>query len=165
MFPSPRGDGSAGPTLPVMDAIHFYRPTDAWSELSNFSPHPVVLDGKEWPTTEHRFQSQKFAGTPYEDEIRRAPSPMDAARLGRDHTRGLRTDWYAVRDAVMREALLAKFTQHPGLTTLLLSTGDAVLVEHTRNDRYWGDGGDGSGRNRLGLLLMEVRSELAGPTS
>ena len=28
-------------------------------------------------------------------------------------------------------------------------------------DGYWGDGGDGSGINRLGLLLMEVRAGLA----
>jgi hypothetical protein len=33
-------------------------------------------------------------------------------------------------------------------------------VEHTTNDRYWGDGGDGSGKNRLGALLMELRAEL-----
>ncbi|MRR38310.1 DUF1768 domain-containing protein, partial [bacterium] len=50
--------------------------------------------------------------------------------------------------------------QHPGLKSLLLSTGNSALVEHTRNDRYWGDGGDGSGRNRLGHLLMELREQL-----
>ncbi len=32
--------------------------------------------------------------------------------------------------------------------------------QHTANDRYWGDGGDGSGRNQLGLTLMRVRDEL-----
>jgi N-glycosidase YbiA len=35
----------------------------------------------------------------------------------------------------------------------------AQLVEHTANDSYWGDGGDGSGRNRLGALLEQVRAE------
>lgn len=39
-------------------------------------------------------------------------------------------------------------------------TGDAKLVEHTENDDYWGDGGDGSGRNMLGQLLMKVRRKL-----
>lgn len=61
----------------------------------------------------------------------------------------------------MREALIAKFEQHETLRTLLLSTGDAKLVEHTENDSYWGDGGDGSGRNMLGQLLMEVRQKLS----
>ena len=60
----------------------------------------------------------------------------------------------------MREALRAKFTQHPDLKELLLRTGSAQLVEHTANDNYWGDGGDGSGKNRLGILLMELRAEL-----
>jgi hypothetical protein len=34
------------------------------------------------------------------------------------------------------------------------------LVEHTSNDSYWADGGDGSGRNMLGRLLLRVRDEL-----
>ena len=65
----------------------------------------------------------------------------------------------------MRQALRAKFTQHPDLQKLLLDTGDAVLVEHTTNDNYWADGGDGSGKNRLGLLLMELREQLRNETS
>lgn len=54
----------------------------------------------------------------------------------------------------------AKFSSYPLLTNLLLNTGDATLVEHTRNDSYWGDGGDGTGMNRLGKILMQVREEL-----
>ena len=60
----------------------------------------------------------------------------------------------------MRDAVRAKFTQHDDLRALLLSTGDAMLVEHTENDDYWGDGGDGSGRNMLGQILMQIRTEL-----
>ena len=40
---------------------------------------------------------------------------------------------------------------------------DAKIVEHTRNDDYWGDRGDrgdGSGKNTLGLILMETREAL-----
>ena len=65
----------------------------------------------------------------------------------------------------MREALQAKFTQHPALRELLLRTAHRRLIEHTRNDRYWGDGGDGTGRNRLGALLMELRTTLASEDS
>jgi N-glycosidase YbiA len=56
--------------------------------------------------------------------------------------------------------VLAKFTQHDELSALLLSTGDSKLVEHTENDDYWGDGGDGSGKNMLGRILMQVRESL-----
>ncbi len=43
---------------------------------------------------------------------------------------------------------------------ILVGTGDAILVEHTAKDDYWGDGGDGRGKNRLGKILMQVRDEL-----
>ena len=56
--------------------------------------------------------------------------------------------------------LQRRVTQHEDLRRLLLATGDATLVEHTGNDHYWGDGGDGSGRNMLGRILMQVREEL-----
>lgn len=85
---------------------------------------------------------------------------MIAARLGRSRKQKLRRDWESVKDDIMRKAVLAKFTQHADLRTLLLSTADAKLVEHTENDSYWGDGGDGSGKNMLGRILMEVRTTL-----
>jgi ribA/ribD-fused uncharacterized protein len=113
-----------------------------------------------WSTSEHYFQAQKFAGTEHEEAVRAAKSPMVAARMGRSRERPLRPDWESVKDEIMREALQAKFAQHASLRALLLSTGDAELVEHTTNDRYWADGGDGTGKNRLGQLLVELRGEL-----
>ena len=145
--------------------ILFYRVNEPYGFLSNFAPYPITLDGKVWPTSEHYFQAQKFAGTKHAEVVRRAGSPMEAARLGRERTRPLRPDWNRVRDAVMRPAVRAKFTQHPELRDALLATGTATLVEHTDNDAYWADGGDGSGRNRLGQILMEIRAEfLSGET-
>jgi len=144
----------------MSNVINFYSTGDEFGEFSNFASYPIQLKGKTWPTSEHYFQAQKFAGEPDEDEIRRANSPMLAARMGRDRKRPLRRDWESVKAAIMREAVLAKFTQHPELRGLLLSTGDAKIVEHTANDDYWGDGGNGSGKNKLGQILMEVREQL-----
>ena len=143
-----------------MRVIEFYKVKEQFGCFSNFAAYPVELDGKVWPTSEHYFQAQKFAGTEFEEEIRRAGSPMIAARMGRDRSKPLRADWERVRDEVMRRAVLAKFTQHAELRDTLLRTGDAMLVEHTRNDSYWGDGGDGRGRNMLGQILVSVREEL-----
>jgi N-glycosidase YbiA len=140
--------------------IHFYSTSGEYGCFSNFSRHSVRLKGKVWPTSEHYFQAQKFAGTAHEGEILRAKSPTVAARMGRSRQRPLRPDWESVKDSVMREAVYAKFSQHDDLKTILLGTGDAVLVEHTERDSYWGDGGDGSGRNMLGRILMEVRDRL-----
>ena len=143
-----------------MAAIRFYRSGDAYGCFSNFSRHPVTLKGKTWPTSEHYFQAQKFPGTEHEEEIRNASGPGEAARMGRQRSRPLRPDWEQVKDDIMREVVLAKFTQHDDLRRALLDTGDAELIEHTANDAYWADGGDGSGKNMLGKILMEVREQL-----
>ena len=129
-----------------------------FGQFSNFAPFSIRLKGRTLPTTEHYFQAQKFTGTDHERDDWQTKSPMIAARLGRSRAHPLRQDWEQVKDGIMREALEAKFTQHPKLKALLLLTGDAELVEHTRNDAYWGDGGDGTGKNRLGQLLMELRA-------
>src|SRR5881628_2633300 len=129
----------------MVAVINFYRTGEEYGCFSNFAPYPISLKGKEWPTSEHFFQAQKFSGTEHEEAIRLAKSPMIAARMGRDRKKPLRSDWESVKDNVMREALRAKFTQHANLRSLLLSTGTSELVEHTTKDCYWGDGGDGSG--------------------
>jgi len=147
------------------DVIRFYRLADPYGEFSNFAGYPIELNGRVWPTSEHYFQAQKFVEAVYQEEIRRAATPMIAARLGRSRQRPLREDWESVKEPIMREALLAKFTQHDDLRAQLLATGNAQLIEHTSNDAYWGDGGDGSGKNRLGQLLMELRAELQGSAS
>lgn len=121
------------------EPIYFYRVQDPYGEFSNFSPHSIRLKNEEWPTTEHYFQAQKFAGTKHEEEIRVVTSPMIAARLGRARSRPLRQDWERVKEDIMREALRAKFTQHPALRDLLLDTCERPLIEHAKNDRYWGD--------------------------
>lgn len=143
-----------------MKPIRFYRVNEPYGGFPNFSPHRIELKGRVWPTSEHYFQAQKFAGTEHEEAFRLVKSPMLAARMGRSRERPLRADWESVKDDILREALRAKFVQHPSLRSLLMSTGDADLVEHTKNDRYWADGGDGTGTNRLGRLLMELREEL-----
>src|SRR5437016_1195870 len=130
----------------MADEILFYSVGEAYGGFSNFAPYPIALRGKRWPTSEHYFQAQKFLDPKAREEVRRASR--------------LRPDWEAVKVGVMREALEAKFRQHEDLERLLLSTGDARLVEHTENDAFWGDGGDGSGRNMLGQLLMELRQKL-----
>jgi ribA/ribD-fused uncharacterized protein len=144
----------------MADVIQFYSVADEYGEFSNFARFPIRLVGQARPTSEHYFQAQKFKDEADREAVRTAKTPMQAARLGRDRKRTLRRDWESVKVGIMRKAVLAKFTQHEELRALLLATGDAQLVEHTENDDYWGDGGDGSGRNMLGQILMQVREEL-----
>ena len=146
--------------------IKFYNQHERYYEFTNFSSYPIKLDGKEWPTTEHYFQAQKFIGTPYAEAIRKQRYPRGAFDMSRNPnvSRWRRGDWDQVKDDVMLKCLRAKFTQHKDLKKMLLDTGERNLIEHTFNDSYWGDGGDGSGQNKLGKLLMQVRKELSKQT-
>jgi N-glycosidase YbiA len=141
--------------------IYFYGArTQPYGCFSNFSPHGFVQDGTWWPTNEHYFQAQKFAGTAFADRIRIAPSPREAAKLGRRRTFPLRPDWEAVKDQVMLTGVLRKFETHADIRAVLLATGDKILVESAPSDYYWGCGADSSGQNKLGQVLMTVRTLL-----
>lgn len=141
------------------DPIYFYTKAMAFWGLSNFSPPGVTLDGAYWPTVEHYFQAQKFFDAAYRERIRRAATPHEARTLGQSRSLPIRRDWDAQRDAVMLQALRAKFSQ-PDARRLLLSTQQRALIEASPYDHYWGAGQEGSGANRLGELLMQVRGEL-----
>jgi ribA/ribD-fused uncharacterized protein len=129
--------------------------------FSNFSAHPVYVRGATWQTSEHFFQAMKYEHSPADvAAVAEAKGPMKALRMGRDRARPRRKDWERVKDDVMFDAVVAKFRQHYHLGATLLGTGDQVLVEHTGNDSYWGDAGDGSGKNMLGQTLMMAREVL-----
>src|SRR5690554_1117659 len=142
-------------------AIHFYHSDQVWGEFSNFSAHPVFLKNIIWSTVEHYYQAQKFQGSSLEDEIHSAESPMQAKEIAILNKERYDNDkWHELKEGVMLDALKAKFSQHPQLARKLKSTENRPIYEHTKNDHYWGDGGDGSGRNRLGELIMLVRESL-----
>eukprot|EP00741_Cyanophora_paradoxa_P008327 tig00001292_g8056.t1 len=162
----------------MRNSIKFYKEKEKYYEFSNFHIcKPFQLHWYEdikagrtdgpaptWHTSEAYFQAQKFY--PHAREIAESiatdPSPSYAFKAGRrtaENAQHVRRDWQEVKEDVMMHALRAKFGQ-PELRALLLGTGDALLVEHTKRDAYWGDGGDGSGANRLGHCLMAVRDEL-----
>jgi len=141
--------------------IYFYRERDEpYGCFSNYSRHSFIIDGLPWSTVEHYFQAQKFTGTPHEDAVRLAKTPHIAKMMGNDRARPLRPDWQHVKDDIMRLAVRRKFESHPDIQEVLLSTGDAVIVEDSPHDYYWGCGANRTGRNMLGKILMETRSAL-----
>ena len=146
-------------------AIKFWSTTGTYGAFSNFSAHSVVIGNKRYKTTEHYYQSQKFATTDplYANKIAKASKPKEAARLGRDKARKLlRKDWESVKLDVMRRALRAKVEQHEDIKELLLGTAEEKIIEESPYDAYWGEGSDGKGQNWLGRLWMELRDELRG---
>ena len=150
----------------MQDTIYFYTPDGDHGAFSNFARFGVALDGEWWPTAEHYFQAQKFDDRAIAKKIRRAPTAKQAAVLGRTRALPLRPDWDEARVEVMRRVVTTKFQTHAALRELLLSTGERPLVESAPGDAFWGTGPDGTGENRLGRLLEELRARFraeAGP--
>lgn len=141
------------------EAIFFYTPDGPHGAFSNFARFGVALDGAWWPTAEHFFQAQKFDDPAFREKIRRVATPKQAAAMGRTRVHPLRADWDTYRVEVMRRVVTAKFETHPSLRELLLSTGNRPLVESAPGDAFWGTGPDGTGENRLGRLLEELRAK------
>jgi len=122
--------------------------------LSNFHLTPVVYEGQVYPSSENAYQAAKTLG---DRSAFLHVTPGVSKKLGRRVK--LRPDWEAVKVDVMRDVLRSKFAL-PDLAQMLLETGDQPLIEgNTWNDTFWGVC-RGKGQNRLGLLLMEIRSEL-----
>ena len=138
--------------------IRFYLKRDPYGCFCNFAPYPVEIDGRIWKTTEHYYHAQRFAGTEYEEVIREIKTPFQAKEVAKSGIYQRRSDWFDVKFDIMLKAVTVKFNQHRELREILVSTGNAILKEHTELDHYWADGGDGSGKSRLGEALMKVRS-------
>ncbi|CAF3796631.1 unnamed protein product, partial [Rotaria sp. Silwood1] len=137
-------------------SLYFYHHNDSFGEFSNFYPSSIELDGHTWPTTEHYFQAQKFiSDETHFHNVLQLPKPIEALFYSRKHQSAVRSDWAQMNDGIMLKACMAKFEQHLWLQELLLSTGNRQLIEHTTKDSYGGDVGDGSGRNQLGISLMQ----------
>ncbi|CAF3343049.1 unnamed protein product [Rotaria socialis] len=141
--------------------INFYDLNGPYAEFCNWYPAPMELDGRTWPTVEHYFQAQKYVFDQAHFEcISQLTTPQETIDYSRAHSSTVRPDWHHVKNEVMLKACMAKFQQHPKLKELLLLTGDSMIIEHTANDSYWGDGGDGTGRNQLGITLMLARTAI-----
>lgn len=145
--------------------IRFYRANEKpYGAFSNLYRCPVVFEGQTFTTAEHAYQAGKPRKKAVCDWILSAPTPALVAMAAHGlYTWDIRPKWSQLKYDRMRSVLHAKFTQHPDLRELLLSTGTARLVEVGRVDtpvnRTWGEV-NGRGRNMLGVLLMELRSRL-----
>lgn len=122
--------------------------------LSNFHKCKIEFEGYIYPTVEHAFQAAKTFDKEEREKIRSVASPVIAKRIGRKVK--LRNDWEIVKSDIMYTLLKKKFADQE-LKKMLLATGDAELIEgNNHGDRYWGQV-NGSGKNMLGKLLMQVR--------
>lgn len=125
--------------------------------LSNFWDASVSFEGLMYRNNEAAFQSAKLISI-NERKAFTNLNPSEAKKLGRRVN--LRADWEAVKDDVMYQVCLDKFTRNPDLREKLLATGKEYLEEgNTWGDCTWGTV-DGIGENRLGIILMRIRAKL-----
>ena len=70
-----------------------------------------------------------------------------------------RKDFDKIKFNIMEKALRVKFRQNPDAAELLKSTGDAILIKSCPVCYKCGFG-EGSGMNRIGKVLMQIRAEI-----
>lgn len=129
--------------------------------LSNFYAAEVELDNVLYPTVEHAYQAAKTDDPWGRSAVAKCNTPGEAKRAGRRLK--LRDDWESVKVEVMTGLVRQKFTRSRSLGRQLLATGDVPLIEgNTWGDEFWGVC-RGVGQNKLGEILMLIRSELRQP--
>jgi ribA/ribD-fused uncharacterized protein len=146
--------------------IRFYRANEKpYGAFSNLYRRTVTFEGVVFPTSEHAYQAGKARKPAVRDWILSAPTPALAAMAAHGlYVWDVAPDWAQTKFGRMRQVLRAKFDQHEDLRQLLMSTGNARLVEvgtvNNAVNRLWGEV-DGKGENMLGVMLMELRDSYA----
>ena len=169
--------------------IYFYENDKNYKEFSNFHPCPsLVINGVQFPTSEHYFQCAKFKGSKFTECTQTFGEGARAVfNFARDNQSSVIDGWYGkssftgifypwwpdykpnLKDLEMYKAVYHKFTQDEYLKHLLLFTGDKIIVEHAYPDDYWGDRNFqlrqkqwnlGDSENHLGQILMLVRMDI-----
>ncbi len=154
--------------------ICFHNPNEKNGYLSNWYKSDFIAEGKTFSSMEQYMMYQKaicFRDTATAEQIMKASNVAEIKRLGRsvvgydDHI------WNGMRQIVVYEGLMAKFSQNGELKQKLLDTKNAILAECAVNDHIWGIGlsiKDPSrdditkwkGQNLLGYALMMVRGKI-----
>ena len=164
--------------------IYFYHQDKPYGEFSNYYKCTVLIYGITWETSEHAFQAMKYTdvlpgmfdipvdkhennsrvkfnilpdAVKHFDKVAYAETAAISKKYGTSRSIKIRPDWDYVKDGLMAEIVMAKFLQNSGPRKVLFSTINKNLVEHTINDSYWADGGDGSGLNKLGKILDNAK--------
>lgn len=117
-----------------MSVIRFYHEYDAYGFMSNFYGSPVLMldphtgTQRLFKTSEHYFQAMKFTDPRHFNAVCLTPTPGKSAQLGRSRAMPLRPDWESVKDQIMLDVCMAKFSQHSALKDQLLATGATVVT-------------------------------------
>ena len=157
-----------------MAVICFHNPDEENGYLSNWYPSPFALDGVAFSSMEQYMMYRKavcFGDDKVAAQILVTEDVAEIKTLGRLVSGYDESLWNGVRQIVVYEGLLAKFSQNSELGGQLKKTGNTVLAECAVKDRIWGigrsmhdsdrlDRAKWQGQNLLGYALMMVREKL-----
>lgn len=142
-----------------------------WYRLST----PFVdSEGRQFPTNEHYMMYRKavlFNDVEIADEILSVDTPAEAKNLGRQVRNFVDSTWLLNALSIVIDGCALKFNHCPHARSVLLATGDKILVEAAPRDRRWGIGMGKSnekrldpntwrGQNLLGEALMTARDQI-----
>ena len=157
-----------------MNIVCFHNPDEDNGYLSNWYPSPFTVDGVAFSSMEQFMMYRKAICFGDEAVAAQILSTSDVAKiksLGRQVSNYDESMWNGIRQIVVCEGLLAKFSQNDELKAKLKATGNAVLAECAVKDCIWGIGlsmkdpdrlnkAKWNGQNLLGYALMMVRERL-----
>ena len=150
----------------MVTEIKFCSPVGKWWFLSPYAEFPINIevDGKfyTFQTVEHYYQAMKFYATDERfNTILNLKNPDDARLITKtpEYKINRRLDFDKNKFDIMEKGLRAKFTQNPQAAEMLKTTRNAVLVKSCK-ECYKCGFGIGSGQNRMGKILMQIREEL-----
>ena len=134
--------------------------------MSPYAEFPITMDvdgnSYTFPSVEHYYQAMKFYASDKRFELIRKLKNPDEARLitkTPEYKINRRADFDKNKFKIMEEGLRAKFMQNPDAAEMLKSTDNAVLVKACPVCYKCGFG-EGSGENRMGKILMQIRQEI-----
>ena len=146
--------------------IRFCTPEGKYWFLSPLAKFPIKMsvDGADYifPTVEHYYQAMKFyASDKRFNTILKLKNPDEARLLTKtaEYKINRRKDFDIHKFEIMEKGLWAKFTQNADAAELLKLTGDAILIKSCPVCYKCGFG-EGSGMNRIGKILMQIRAEI-----
>ena len=169
----PTGEELAPPPPP--EILYFFSKEPENKEFSNFYETKFTLDGVEYRSAEHAFQAVKaktFGDDASFTKVLRAKSAQSAKSFGKKVV-GFKDEVWTPekKEGIMKDIVRAKFTQNLELRKKLVDSGDKVLANADARDKFWGVGTSATtaiakdpskwkGENKLGKMLMELRTEL-----
>ena len=153
---------------PIAQSVFFHKKTDAHWILSNMASCPLEVEGIQFKSSEHLFQTLKFATPESITAVYQSKSPKMTAKHYQKLGGHRREDWEQILVDVMKFCLKKKYEQCPEFRKELEQTKGYNIVElqDAKNDNdasranAWGvktKGQNYEGPNLMGRLLMELR--------